>query len=122
MIEKNIFLICLVVLTLILSLLCSKYIVSEKEKRKMLKQQKEIWYKELLELLESLQYILSDDIKALETYKMIEEIYFMLYFSYSKVGQKHQRLRLHSYKKKWGQKNIKGSSNAIIFRMKHLTN
>lgn len=57
MIEKNIFLICLVVLTLILSLLCSKYIVSEKEKRKMLKQQKEFWYKELLELLESLQYI-----------------------------------------------------------------
>lgn len=71
----------------------------------MMKQQREVWSKELLELSESLQYMLSDDIRALETYKMIEEIYPMLYFSHSEASQKHQSLRLYSYKKKYGEKN-----------------
>lgn len=58
--------------------------------------------------------MLSDDTKALETYKMIEEIYFMMYFSYSEAAQKHQSLRLRSYKEKYSEKeNGWGAKNDV---------
>jgi hypothetical protein len=88
------------------------YIVTKKQNKKIVKQQKE-WLEELLNLSEALQGMLSNDIKALETYKMIEEIYSMVYRSRNQIAQNHQRLRLTSYKKdteikreKWNVKNI----------------
>lgn len=102
MFVKNSFLICLLFLTLVFLFVGVKRIITKKEIRKEKEQQREEWREELGILSEAMQEMLKEDIKALETYKMIEEIYSVyIYAPTDACRQMSQRRRLFSYKKKY---------------------
>lgn len=70
------------------------------------KRQQNEWSKELSELSEVLKEELKDNIRALETYKIIEEMYSIQSFPQSNIAYQHQKLRLIAYNRKYNKKII----------------
>ena len=106
MVEKNIFLICLVVLTFCLLWYVTVYIVAKNNKTKEAERQRKEWNRELFELSEGLKEQMKGNIRALETYKIIEEMYSIQSFPQSNIAYQHQKLRLIAYNRKYNKKII----------------
>jgi regulatory protein spx len=70
------------------------------------KRQRKEWNKELFEISEVLKEELKSNIRALETYKIIEEIYSIQSFPQSNIAYQHQKLRLVAYNRKYNKKII----------------